>query len=201
MTKLWIKGNKLKLNDDETELISIASKSKLKQVSTNSMISQDCEIAFSESLRNLGVFLDESFSREMPVKQLYTVLYFQLRRISKIRSFLTADAANTLDSNFILSRLDYCNSLSAGLPDHKLAKLQRIQKSAARLVLRKPRRESTTPLTKIPHWLSVEARVEYKVCTLYYQCLSSVTMPSYLCELLQPYKTSRTLRSQDYRPP
>ena len=111
MTKLWIKGNKLKMNDDETELISIASKSKLKQVSTNSMVSQDCEIAFSESLRNLGVFLDESFSREMPVKQLYTVLYFQLRRISKIRSFLTADAANTLAVAFILSRLDYCNSL------------------------------------------------------------------------------------------
>ena len=35
---LWMKGNKLKMNDDKTELITIGSKSKLKQVSTNSMV-------------------------------------------------------------------------------------------------------------------------------------------------------------------
>ena len=30
-----------------------------------------------------------------------------------------------------------------------------------------------------------------------YQCLNSVAMPSYLCELLQTYRPTRTLRSQD----
>ena len=38
---VWMKGNKLKINDDKTELITIGSKSKLKQVSTNSMVFQD----------------------------------------------------------------------------------------------------------------------------------------------------------------
>ena len=124
---IWMKGNKLKMNDDKTELIAIGSKSKLKQVSTNSMVFHDCEIEFSESVRNLGVFLDESLSVEMQVNQSCKALYFQLRRISKFRSFLTDDAASTLAVAFILSRLDYCNSLLAGLPDHKLAKLQRIR--------------------------------------------------------------------------
>ena len=44
----------------ETELITIGSKSKLKQVSTNSVVFQDYEIAFSESVQNLGVFFDKS---------------------------------------------------------------------------------------------------------------------------------------------
>ena len=92
--------------------------------------------------------------------QLCKVLNF----LSKIRSFLTVDAANTLAVAFILSRLDYCNPLLAGLPDHKLAKLQRIQNSAVRLVLPEPRRESTTPLLKILHWLHVKARIEYSLC-------------------------------------
>ena len=39
---------------------------------------------------------------------------------------------------------------------------------------------------------SVKARIEYKVSTLCYQCLNSVAMPSYLCELLQTYKPTRT---------
>ena len=95
-------------------------------------------IEFSELVQNLGVFLDESLSVEMQVNQLCKVLYFQLRTISKIRSFLTVNAAKTLAVAFILSHLDYCNSLLTGLPDHKLAKLQRIHNNAARLVFRKP---------------------------------------------------------------
>ena len=104
------------------------------------------------------------------------VLYFQLRRINKICSFLTVDAANTLA--FILSRLDYCNSLLAGLPGHNLAQLQRIQNTAARFALRKPRCESTTTLLKIFHWLPGKARIEHKVSTLCYQRLNSVTLHS-----------------------
>ena len=44
---IWMKGNKLKMNEDKTELITTGSKSKLKQVSTNSMVFQDCENEFS----------------------------------------------------------------------------------------------------------------------------------------------------------
>ena len=144
-----------------------------------------------------GILVCSWMSLSMQVNQLCKVLYFQLRRISKIRSFQTVDAADTLAVAFILSRLDYCNSPLAGLPDHKLAKLQRIQNSAARFVLRKPRRKSAPrremALLKILHWLPVKARIEYKISTLCYQCLNSVAMPSYLCELFQTYKATRTL--------
>ena len=72
-----------------------------------------------------------------------------------------------------------------------------VRYSAARLVLRKPGRGSCTPLLKILHWLPVKARTENKVSTLCYQCLDSVNILPYLCELLRPYKPSKTLRPQD----
>ena len=93
------------------------------------------------------MFLDENLSVEKQVNQLCKILYYQLRTIRKIRSFLTVDAADTFTVAFILSRLDYSNSLLAGLPHHKLAKLQRIQNNAARLVLHKARRETATQTT------------------------------------------------------
>ena len=64
------------------------------------------------------------------ISQLCRTLFCQLRRIGKIRSFLSTDAANKLAVSFILSRLDYCNSLLAGLPENKLSKHQ-----ASRLTL------------------------------------------------------------------
>ena len=75
---VWVKENKLKTNDDKTELISIRSKSKLKQVNTSSMVFHDCETVFSESVRNVRKFLDESLSKEIHVNQLCKVLYFHV---------------------------------------------------------------------------------------------------------------------------
>ena len=195
----WMSENKLKMNDDKTELIAVGTRSKINQVTSASasMSISGCDIPFSQSVRNLGFYLDETLSMDAHIKHLCHTLFFQLRRIGKIRSFLSTDAANKLAISFILSRLDYCNSLLAGLPDNKLNKLQRIQNHAARLVLRKPRYESATSLLRTLHWLSVKARIQYKIACLCFQCLHNNSMPPYLSDLLHPYHPTRTLRSVD----
>ena len=131
------------------------------------------------------------------IKYLCRILFCQLRRTGKIRSFLSTDAANKLAVSLILSRLDYCNSLLAGLPDNKLNKLQRIQNHAARLVLRKSRHASATALLRKLHWLPVKARIQYTIACLCFQCIYQNSMPPYISDLLHPYCPSRTLRSLD----
>ena len=106
-----------------------------------------------------------------------------------------SDAANKLAVSFVLTRLDYCNSLLAGLPDNKLSKLQRIKTQVARIVLCKPRHVSATSLLRTLHWLPVKARIQYKIACLCFQCLSHNTMPPDLSDFLHPYQPSRTLRS------
>ena len=83
----------------------------------------------------VSVFRDEALSMDVHIKHLCHILICQLCRLGKIRPFLSTDAANKLAVSFILTRLDYCNSLHAGLPDNKLNKLQSIQNHAARVVL------------------------------------------------------------------
>ena len=117
--------------------------------------------------------------------------------VCKIRPFLSTDAANKHAVSFILKRLDYCNSLLAGLPDNKLEKLQRIQNHTAQIVLHKLRHASAASLFKSLHWLQVRARIQYKIACLCFQCTCHNTMPSYLADLLHPYYSSRTLHSLD----
>ena len=112
--------------DDKTELTAIGTSSKLSEVILNltPMSISGYDIPFSQSVRYIVFYLDETLCAH--IKYLCRILFCQLRRIGKIRSFLSTDAANKLAVSLILSRFDYCNSLLAGIPGNKLNKLQRI---------------------------------------------------------------------------
>ena len=164
--------------------------------------SSDCDhiciegenISFSDNARNLGVYFDCTFSMEHHVKQLCKSLFFELRKISHMRAFLNEASRQKLVTSFVLSRMDYCNSLLINLPNDTITKLQRIQNHAARLVLKKAKRDHVTPLFRKLHWLPLQARIDYKICVLCFKCINK-TAPSYLSDLLEKYVPSRLLRS------
>jgi len=62
---------------------------------------------------------------------------------------------------FILSRLDYCNAVLAGLPKSTIVPLQRAQNAAARLVTGTGPRDHVTSVLQQLHWLPVKHRITY----------------------------------------
>ena len=118
----------------------------------------------------------------------------ELRRLAHLRTYLNMGAMKKLVSAFVLSRLDYCNSLFAGLSNDKITKLQRIQNNAARLVLKQPKRHHISPLLKDLHWLPIKARIDYKEALLCFKCLNN-NAPIYIKDLIVPYTPARMLRS------
>ena len=73
--------------------------------------------------------------------------FVPMLRIGLIRKYLTVDAAKTIVCSLVLSRLNYCS----GSPKCLIQKLQRVQNTAARITLRMPRAEHTTPLLRMLH--------------------------------------------------
>ena len=120
--------------------------------------------------------------------------YVEIRRISNIRHYLTTDATKPLVCAFVMSKLDYCNSLLASCPNQLLDKLQKVQNSAARLVFKARKQEHIKPLLQKLHWLPVHSRIQYKISSLSYNSFSE-TYPLYLSELLTVYYPSRQLFS------
>ena len=121
--------------------------------------------------------------------------YFELQRISSIRRFLTEDAAKTLVTSYILSRLDYCNCLLMGTPNSVIQPLQKIiQNFAARLVLLALRHHHSTSLLEKLHWLPILERVKYQVVCMHFSAING-SGPAYISELLHVYSPSPTLRS------
>ncbi len=104
---------------------------------------------------------------------------FALHNIRKIRPFLTEHAAQLLVQVLVISRLDYCNALLAGLPSNTIKPLQMIQNAAA-LVFNEPKRAHVTPLFVSLHWLPVAVRIQFKTLMLAYRIthrLSTLLLP------------------------
>ena len=80
------------------------------------------------------------------------------------------------------------------IPNKDIAKLQRIQNSAAHLVSRLSKREHITPILKELHWLPVTHRIKYKVILMTFKAIYG-TCPDYTCDLITPYIPSSSLRS------
>ncbi len=119
---------------------------------------------------------------------------FALHNIRKIRPFLIEHAAQLLVQALVISRLDYCKALLAGLPSNTIKPLQMIQNTAARLVFNEPKRARVTPLFVSLYWPPFAARIQFKTLMLAYRTTTG-SAPAYFHSLLE----SRSLRSASER--
>jgi hypothetical protein len=190
----WMAHNKLKLNDDKTEFLVISSPHYQDLFINTHLQIGNSSISPSQTARNLGVMFDNVLNMSNHVTSICKSASFQLYKIRKIRNYLSQEAAAQLIHAFVTSRLDYCNSLLSGIPATSIFRLQRIQNIAARILTRTKKFDHITPVLKSLHWLPIHLRIKFKILLLCYKIVNGL-VPSYLCDLLIPYKPSRTLRS------
>ena len=137
--KAWATANMLILNNNKTELMLVTSKRTKHLHSLPTSITIDnARIPFNKSVKNLGFTLKRHLTMNAHVSNIARTCYFDMRRLASIRRFLTSTATATIVSAFVLSRIDYCNSLLFGSTHDVTSHLQRIQNSAARVILRLP---------------------------------------------------------------
>ena len=196
----WMSSRRLKLNAGKTECIIFGSTPRLRDLGdfTSIVLGDGTDIVLSEAVRDLGVFFDRNLSLTTQINNTRRKAIGNLINISRVAKFINRKLRMKLIHCLVLSHLDFCNSIYAGLPNSSLHHLQMIIHDAARLVVGLPRfsRERITPVCIELHILPVKARIQYKICLLVYKALN-FGQPQYLAELLHFRVPSRTLRG-DY---
>ena len=190
----WMSQSLLKLNEDKTEFLVVSSPHCQEYVKNITLRVGDVEVISCKKCRNLGVIFDSKLDMKDHVASVCRSSFFQLRKISSIRKYLSDESCATLIHSFVTSRIDYCNALLANLPKCVLAKLQKVQNVAARVLTRTRRYDDISPVLIDIHWLPLPLRIRYKVNLLTFKSLHGLG-PSYLKNLLCPYSPSVNLRS------
>jgi len=129
----------------------------------------NCPIETTHSARNLGIIFDEHITFADQISSLSKSRYFHIRALRCICPYLDFRTASIIATSIVHSKLDYCNSLYFNLPNSQIHRLQQIQNSLARTVVKSPRFSHITPVIKSLHWLKVKERIEYyKLLSLNY---------------------------------
>ena len=137
---------------------------------------EDAVVGPSPTARNLGVTAN--------ITTVTPSCRFALYNIRQIRPFLTREAVPPLVQALVISRLDYYNSLLAGLPASAIKPLQHIQNAAAQIVYNLPK------LFRDLHRLPVAARIRFKTMVLTYKAVNGTAL-TYLQALIRPHTPAR----------
>ena len=120
------------------------------------------------------------------IRRLSGRCFYQLRQLRTVRRGLTVEAARTLVHAFIISRVDYCNSVFGSTGAVHMRPLQSVLNAAARLIVRKQKYDCISSTMRDDlHWLPVLQRYHYKLCLLVFKCLHGMA-PSYLADQCVP---------------
>ena len=128
---LQMSSNRLRSNPSKTEFLRCATSRRIHQIDDGSFHVGDVDVKPSPAVRNLGVMMKGDLSMTAHVNRIVGQCFYSFRKIKLIRRSLSADATVTLVTSRIRSRIDYYNTIFAGLPDNTIDRLQSVLHAAA----------------------------------------------------------------------
>ena len=152
---------RLQLNPTKSEIIWFGSRTSLHHlhgVHLGLHICADIITPFFVVL-DLGVLLNSELSMISHVTKISSVCYYQLRHLKQVRRVLGENITARLVSTFVISRMDYCNAILAGLPQSTMAPFQRVQNAAVRMFKSLGSRDHITEARRNMHGLHIKYRV------------------------------------------
>ena len=190
----WMNCFYLRLNATKTKILVIIPPSLRNTIKIQGTFINGSCIRFDQSAKNLGVTIDNELAFREHVGIIVRSCNMIIRKLSKIKDFLTFEQLRTAVCNYVFIRLDYCNSLLYGIQSDLIDKLQSVQNSAARLVKGKNMfKGSTAEFIRKCHWLRVRERIVFKICLLVHKCLHGAA-PKCLKEMLTFTGSKRTMK-------
>ena len=97
---------------------------------------------------NYNNLLDKDLNLRQHGNDTYKKAISAIRSISQIRKYMSQSNLKRIVNVFVISGINYCNSILYGLPTVEHEKLQRVQNIAARLITGSIRRDHIAPVLK-----------------------------------------------------
>jgi hypothetical protein len=166
----WFSYNWVKLNPQKSEVLYFAPSELANRLITLLLRVVVNLLEHITSARVLGVQL----TMDRQISAIVRAANFNLYRLGKVRGHLITEATKILVHSYLITHLDYANSLLASLSQKKLRPIQSVQDSASHLIYRVA--ISTEVFRFRLHWLPINFSVLFKILLLVFDCLQGTAL-------------------------
>jgi len=139
-------ANRLQLNHAKSKVLWCSSTGRQHQIPSRAVRIGSTAVQPASAVRDLGIMLDAEVTMSTQVSAVVKASFAALRRIRSVRRSIPRHALLTLIQALVVSKVDYCNSVLAGVSNTLLRRLQSVLNAAERLVFSARKSEHITPL-------------------------------------------------------
>ena len=148
----WCCTHSLLINPDKTKLLLLGTPQMLARVPKGfgvTLLSK--EILPSCSAKDFGVIVDSHLSFDEHVTEVVSKCIGSLCQINRVKHLFHRSTLITIINSLVFSKLFYCSSMWASTTKKNIARLQKVQNFAARIVTGAWRYDHITPTLKELH--------------------------------------------------
>ena len=173
--------NCLKINPDKSNYIIIGTKKQTniaKGLVLNVKVN-NIDIERKTETKNLGIIMDENFTWQKQINEITRKANFKLRQLYRFKRFMSQKSKLRVVETYVLSQLNYCDSIYQGANQEVKGKLQKLQNSCIRFICSLKKRDHITPHIESLKLLNIESRTKCHALAQMHKIIR-LTAPSYL---------------------
>ncbi len=175
----------MSLHPSKSKCMLLSTKYKIKQARELRLSIENSMIENVQVHKLLGVVLDNTLSWKYQISKVCCKLNSKIALLKRIIYYLSDEMKIVFYNAYLVPCFDYCCTVwGKGISSKSdLSKISRIQKRAARIILKKPLRTCSSDMLHELKWLTFEDRCVYHMGLLIYKCKNKL-VPKYLSDLI-----------------
>jgi hypothetical protein len=164
------------LNAKKTKTMLMGSSRKL------SLLHYELQLYFDDECLNnvnthklLGVHLDKSLNWTSQVDKICSVFSSRIALLNRLKTYLPIEGLKLYYNGYLLPLIDYCSVVWGNTNKVNSEKIPKLQKRAARIILRADFNTPSKKLFEKLEWLTVYNRIHYHKANPYvYKCINNL---------------------------
>ena len=194
----WSKPNKMQLHYGKTTCMLAGTRQRLNLSHKLNIQVGDICIQNVSKQKLLGIYIDENLSWSSHIDYLCSHIASKISLLRHLSEYVPVEVLRKFYQVYILPFIDYGSVTWGSASASHIERLTKLQKRAARIILRTDFNTPSEQLFKELGWSSVSNRITHNKAVLTYRALNNLT-PEYITHLLQQMSQvhSLNLRSSD----
>lgn len=141
------------------------------------------EIEIVNTQKHLGILIDKNLTWEEQISQVCQGVSRKLTLMKLLSKYVNQDSLKLYYNSYVLPIFDFCCIIWGNTTIGNQARLVKLQKRAARIILKVDILTPSEEMFKRLGWLSFPKRVQYHTCLMVYKSINGMT-PDYISSML-----------------